>query len=161
MACLAGLFGLWLWFDATFGQDPPLRVRTAASDFEPWPAEIDVIDSRLVMGGPQVSVATAPDVERLYVVVDATDRSRSPEADAVTGHLSDRGWSISSPRSESAWYEYWATGPSGEMAYIGPLDAYLDSGGWVREDLGAGPQLRDAAGDRLSSAIVVQVFARE
>lgn len=165
VGCLAAVAGLavaglagWAWLDATFGQDDPVHVRTSSADLEPWPTGIDVLETRAVMGGPSVSIETAPDIERLYVVLVSDGLAAEETASAVTDHLSALGWALEAARP-GAWFVFSGGGPAGERAYVGALSAYLDSGLGVAEDGEAGPQLRESVGDRLDSAVVVQVFA--
>jgi hypothetical protein len=167
--CLATLLvvavaiaGGWWWLDANFTQDDPVRVRSAASDFEPWPGSVEVLDARTVMGGPSVSIETAPDVERLYVLIGPSAAELGDAIPVVAQHLQALGWAMTVREGEASrgrWFGYSGTGPNGERAYVGALVAYLDSGLWVAEDGDAGPELEDAAGDRLATAVVLQVFA--
>ena len=162
VATIAGAAGWW-WLDSTFTQDPPVHVQTTAADLEPWPDSVEVVDARTVMGSPSVSTETAPDVERLYVmVVPTAPESGQAVASLVAQHLRALGWTVDASEADAPpgiWFDYSGTGPHGEQAYVGALVAYLNSGLWVAEDDEAGSQLEDAAGDRLETAVVVQVFA--
>jgi hypothetical protein len=137
----------------------PVRVRSSAADFAPWPAPLALVGERLVLGSPAVSSETAPRVERRYLLVRAQAGDVNTTAALVAAHLDSLGWKMTPREGNGGWFMSSSTrSPQREEAFVGPLADYLSDESWAADDGNAPDELRRLAAPHISETVVVQIF---